>query len=237
MMLRPPLALVWAGLIVLTVLIVWLYIVLIATVFRADAATPMAATVTQPGYAVGEFREPPMRILTRLQGRETIRLQHLWVPGKSIMVPVEELKLVAPNAKVTNLGKCVGKQAVRQGNARTRNRVFLRQWRVACAAFTAFCMRHCGRPGGSFAVRTQYAQVRKRGARIIASKVSTKYAPWYPFYRPGDLLFFHKSGGRMGHMEISIGGGWTVGTSSSAGYVARRRVGNRGFTRMSVVRL
>lgn len=229
----------WLALrILLAVLVIAaLYGILTATVFRAEAAPARPATMTVPGYAVGEFHEPPQHILTRINGRETIRLKHLWLKGKSIEVPVTELKLVSPTTKTTTFGNCVGNQAVRQGNARTRNRIFLRQWRVACAAFCAYCQRHCGRTGMSFAVRTQYAQVRKRGARIIASKVSTKYAPYYKWFKKGDLFFFHKAGGLMGHMEICIGGGWTVGTSSSAGYVAKRRVGNRGFKLMSVIRL
>lgn len=192
-----------------------------------------------PAFTVGgtEFTEPEARVATQIDGKETITLHHLWLPGKEITVPVTELSLVSRNAKQTAIGVCAGKRAERQGNLRTRNKVFLRRWRVACAAFTGFCCRPCGRPGMSFVAHTQYTQLRKRGAKLVASKVSTRYAPFYPYFKRGDYLFFWKSGSRIGHVEVSMGGGWTVGTSSSAGYVARRRTGNRGFSRMSVVRL
>jgi hypothetical protein len=189
------------------------------------------------GFQAGEIVEPPYRILTVIEGKDTITLRHQWLPGKTLEVPVEELKLVAPRARQTKIGVCAGNRAARQGALRTRNRIFLRQWRVACAAFTGFCCRPCGRPGLSYVAHTQYNQLRKRGARLVASRVSTRYAPFYPYFKKGDYLFFWKSGNRIGHVEVSMGGGWTVGTSSSAGYVARRRTGNRGFRTMSVLRL
>lgn len=192
-----------------------------------------------PGFVVGdgEFIEPPVSIATTIDGKDAVLLRHQWLPEKEMEVPVTELKLVSRNAKQTAIGVCAGKRAERQGNLRTRNRAFLRQWRVACAAFTGFCCRPCGRPGMSYVAHTQYSQLRKRGAKLVASKASTKYAPYYPYFRKGDYLFFWKSSNRIGHVEVSMGGGWTVGTSSSAGYVARRRVGNRGFRTFSVVRL
>jgi hypothetical protein len=189
-----------------------------------------------PSFTVGgtDFTEPAAPIVTSIDGKDTITLR---LPRKEVTIPIRELKLVAPKALQTKLGVCAGKHAVIQGNARTRNRAFYRNPRIACAAFTAYCARKCGRPGLSFGAHAQYSQLRRRGGRLVASKASTRYAPWYPYWRRGDYLFFWKSRNRIGHCEISVGGGWTVGTSSSAGYVARRRTGNRGFARMSVVRL
>lgn len=202
---------------------------------QADAAP--AASV--PSFTVqGGFVEPEAPILTAIDGRETVTLQHQWLPGKEITVPVAELRLIAPKATQTHVGKCAGNQAARQGNARTRNRAFLPSApRIACAAFTAYCARKCGRPGLSFGAHAQYSQLRKRGGKLVISRGSTRHIPFYARLKKGDYLFFWKSGSRIGHVEIAVGGGWTVGTSSSAGYVARRRIGNRGFARYSVVRL
>ncbi len=228
----------WGGLVV-AILLVWLWAHLTTPAHSAGTPTQSAARisrVTEPAYAVGEFQEPEAEIQTTIDGKETIRLQSQ-VPGlPPIEVPVTALKLVAARAVQTKVGKCAGSKAYQIGQRGTRNRAFYRNPRVACAAFTAFCFRHCGRRGLSFSATQQYAQVRRRGGKLVAARVSTRYAPYYPYYRRGDLLFFHK-GRRMGHVEISVGGGWTVGTSSSAGRVGRRRVGNRGFARMSVVRM
>lgn len=194
-------------------------------------------TITTPGYPVGEFQEGPQRILKTIDGQDTLLLQRWDDPSKTLEVPVEALRLVAPNAKRTHVGLCAGNKAATIGARGTRNRAFYRNPRVACAAFTAFCFRHCGRRGLSFSASQQYAQVRKRGGRLVASRVSTRYAPYFKYYQQGDLLFFHKGRGRIGHVEICVANGWTVGTSSSAGRVGRRRIGNRGFSQMSVVRL
>ncbi len=224
-------------------LIVWGFstVVVVAVVFLLNLtgqAAPAARGATVPAFTVlGGFVEPEVPIITRINGKETVTLAHQWLPGKTLTVPVSDLKLITTTAKQTKVGVCAGNQAARQGDLRTRNRVFLRQWRVACAAFTGFCARRCGRPGLSFVAHTQYTQLRKKGGKLIASKVSTKYAPYYPSFKKGDYLFFWKSGGRIGHCEICVGGGWTVGTSSSMGYVARRRIANRGFRTFSVVRL
>lgn len=202
---------------------------------HAPAEVPMSAQGVSAKEAAEDKPEAP--ILQSINGQETITIRHQWLAGQEMTVPVSELRLVSPNAKQTAIGVCAGKRAARQGNLRTRNRVFLRTWRVACAAFTGFCVRPCGRPGLSFVAHTQYQQLLKRGGKLVASKASTRYAPFYPYFKKGDYLFFWKSGRRIGHCEVCVGGGWTVGTSSSAGYVARRRVGNRGFRTMSVVRL
>lgn len=194
-------------------------------------------SISVPGFPVGKFAEGPQRILTLIDGQDTLLLTRLDDPSITLEVPVAALRLVAPNAKRTGTGLCAGNKAYSIGLKGTRNRAFYKNPRVACAAFTAFCYRHCGRAGLSFSASQQYAQVRKRGGRLVASRVSTRYAPYFRYYQKGDLLFFHKGGGRIGHVEICVGGGWTVGTSSSAGRVGRRRIGNRGFSLMSVVRM
>ena len=200
------------------------------------ASSAPAARV--PAFTVqGGFVEPEATILTHIDGRETVTLHHQWLPGKQITVPVTELKLIAPKAPQTHVGKCAGARAAKQGALRTRNKVFLRQWRVACAAFSAFCARPCGRKGLSYVAHTQYQQLRKRGGKLVISKGSTRNIAYHGYLKQGDYLFFWKSGSRIGHVEVAVGGGWTVGTSSSAGYVARRRIANRGFSRYSVVRL
>lgn len=217
----------------LAVVVFWLVFILSR---RPVEAAPAKATV--PSFTVaGGFVEPEAEILTRIDGKDTITLKHQWVPGREVTLPVAELKLVAPKAAQTHVGKCAGSRAARQGDLRTRNRVFLRQWRVACAAFSAFCARPCGRKGLSYVAHTQYQQLRKRGGKLVISRGSTRNIAYHGFLKRGDYLFFWKSKNRIGHVEVAVGGGWTVGTSSSAGYVARRRIANRGFRTYSVIRL
>ncbi len=202
---------------------------------RGEGAPGAAARITLPGYPVGEFVEPPPRILTILDGRRTVTLQHLLHQWPDITAPVGALRLVNPRAPQTNFGRRVGAIALKLGIQGIRNGRFYRRPRIACAAFVSYVLRKAGRPGYSFAVNTLYAQVRRKHGILVASRVSTRYTPFYQWYRPGDLLFFHR-GRRLGHVEIYIGGGNTVGTSSSALRLGVRRVGNRGFSQMSVVR-
>lgn len=201
----------------------------------ADGATPTSMTV--PGYPVGEFREAPQRILTTVSGQESVLLYRLDDPTHTLTAPIVALKLVSPAARQTQLGRCAGPTALKVGRGRPRNRQFYRNPRIACAAYTAFILRRCGRPGGSFSASTQYAQLRRRGATIVATKMSTRYGPYFSYLKSGDFLFFHKGGGRIGHLEIYVGNGQTSGTSSSEGRVAIRKVGNRGFRLMSVLRI
>lgn len=209
--------------------IVWLLV-------RTPAHAASAQTVTLPGYAVGEFHEPPVVILRAIDGRRVLSLRSL-VPGlPPVEAPVEALKLVHPNAKQTNLGRRVGAIALKLGIQGIPNRRYFSHPRIACAAFVSYVMKKAGRSGGSPAVNTLYAQVRRRHGVLVASRVSTRYTPYYQYLRQGDLLFFHR-GSRLGHVEINVGGGKTVGTSSSALRLGVRRIGNRGFAYMSVIRL
>ena len=194
-------------------------------------------TITVPGYPVGEFREPRQRVLKTVEGQEILLLTRLDDPRQTLEVPVAALRLVQPMAKQTKVGVCCGKTARRVGAGRPRNRLFYRNPRIACAAYTAYILRHCGRPGGSFSASAQYAQLRKRGAKLVATKMSTRYTPYFRYLRAGDFLFFHKRGGRIGHEEIYGGNGLTSGTSSSEGRVGIRRIGNRGFAVVTVLRV
>lgn len=229
----------WLWLVGLLLLLGWLWIVLKATVFRAGAAVPKPKEVwmTVPGYPVGEFKEPPVAILTQVNGKTTIRLKRLDDPTQTLEAPVEALKLVDIFSRQTKLGICTGKTALRIGKTRPRNRRYYFNARIACAAYTAAILRHCGRPGGSFSASAQYAQLRRRGAKVVSTKMSTRYNPYQAYLKSGDFIFYHKAGGRIGHVEIYVGSGKVSGTSSSAGYVAIRRIGNRGFARCSVLRL
>ena len=195
-------------------------------------------TITVPGYPVGEFREPRTRIYTRLDGQEQVLLEHFFVPGKALEVPVKELRLVNPRAKQSKRGTCAGVFARNVARRMPRNSRFLpRAPRIACSAFTSYILKSCGLKGMSYAVNGQYAQLRRRGAKIVASRMSTRYTPYFRYLKSGDLLFFHKRGGRMGHEEIYVGNGLTAGTSSSMLRVGIRRVGNRGFSTMTVLRI
>ncbi len=189
------------------------------------------------GYQAGEFQEPPKSILQQINGKETIRLKSLLYPGKSIEVPVRELKLVAPKAKQTNFGRLVGAIALKDGIRGLPNKRYFSHPRIACAAFVSSVFRRAGRPGYSFAVNTFYAQERKHHGVLIASRVSTKYAPWYQWYKSGDEIYYYYNGGsRFAHMEVYVGGGKSSGTSSSKLHLAVRPIGNRGFRLMNVVR-
>jgi hypothetical protein len=194
--------------------------------------------MTVPGYPVGEFFEPPQQILRTWQGKTTMRLKSL-VPGRpDIFAPVEALRLVNPRARHSRLGTRVGLTARRVASSMPRNSRFLPSApRVACAAFTSYILVKSGGKRHSYAVNVAYPQLRRRGGKIVASRVSTRYAPYYQWYKPGDFLFFHKRGNRLGHQEIYVGGGLTAGTSSSMLRVGIRRVGNRGFKLMTVLRL
>lgn len=192
-----------------------------------------------PAYTVadefGSFSEPEAPVLTTFTGKNRVRLAHLWESGREIEVPVVWLRLVNPSTLQSAWGSCVGRTAKRVGRKQPRNRLFYRNPRIACAAYTAYIHRQCKHPGFSYSATAQYGQLRKRGWRLVASRVSTRYAPYFRFYRPGDQIFFHK-GSRFGHTEQYVGNGLTSGTSSSEGRVAIRRVGNRGFRLMTVLR-
>lgn len=198
---------------------------------------PGARSVYLPGFEVGEFFEPPHAIRTTMDDKKTVRLRGFWT-RQEIEVLVEALRLVNPNAKQTNRGRLVGAIALRLGIQGMPNRRFYYRPRIACAAFVSYVMKRAGeRRGFSFAVNTFYPQIRKRGGVLVASRVSTRYAPFYRYLRQGDLVFYHYPGrARMGHMEIFVGGGKTVGTSSSALRLGVRRIGNRGYAVMSIIR-
>lgn len=203
-----------------------------------------SVTVRAPGYRVGEAREPAHDEYLILDGEEILLLRHLLYPQQALEAPVRELKLVQPYARQTILGVRVGNTAYQTARRVPRNSLFYRNPRVACAAFVSAMFKRHGVRGYSFAVNTFYTQVRAKknrsgrgGGRLVASRVSTRYTPYFPFFKAGDLLFFHKGGRRLGHMEIYVGRGLTAGTSSSEGRVAVRRVGNRGYRLMSVVRV
>lgn len=189
-----------------------------------------------PAYVAGGYVEPVHGILTTLDGRETITLSHLLHQWPDITVPVVELRLVNPGARQTNRGRLVGAIALRLGIQGIPNRRYYYKPRIACAAFVSYVMRRAGdRRPYSYAVNTFYPQIRRRGGVLVAARVSTRYTPYYRHLKPGDLIFFHR-GRRFGHLEIFVGGGKTVGTSSSALRLGVRAIGNRGFRAMSVVR-
>lgn len=234
---REKLLLGWGTLCVLEVYLLWVTFTLRA---EAAPAAPAArtASVTLPGYAVGEFQEPPVRILTVIAGKERITLHHLLGLLPPIEVAIEDLRLVNPRAPHTKLGTRVGMNAKRVASSMPRNSRFLPSApRVACAAFTSYILVKSGGKRHSYAVNTAYPQLRKRGGKIVAARVSTRYVGYYKWYKPGDFLFFHKRGNRLGHQEIYVGGGLTAGTSSSMLRVGIRRVGNRGYAAMTVLRL
>lgn len=192
--------------------------------------------IVQSGYAVGGFHEPPAIILQQIDGQTQIRLESLLYPGIYVEAPVAALGLVAPKAPQTNFGRRVAVIALRAGVQGLPNRRFYRRPRIACAAFVSWVLKKAGRSGYSLAVNPMYAQVRRRHGVLVAARVSTRYTPYLRYYKPGDLLFFHR-GNRLGHVEIYVGGGNTVGTSSSALRLGVRRIGNRGFATMSIVRV
>lgn len=188
------------------------------------------------GYAVGPYREPEQMILRELDGETRLLLESINNPLHYLDAPVTAMRLVNPKAPQTNLGRKMAAIALREGVQGLPNGRFYSHPRIACASFVSSVMRRAGRSGGSAAVNTLYAQVRKRHSVLVATRVSTRYTPYYRWYMPGDLLFFHR-GSRLGHVEIYVGGGNTVGTSSSRLRLGVRRVGNRGFAYMSVVRI
>ena len=227
------LLLVWGTAAILIVLFVWIY----QLVTPAESAAA-ARVQTIRGYRVGEFTEPPATILATLDGKERITLQHLLHEWPDLIVPVTELRLVNPKAKQSKLGARVGVVARRVAARMPSNRKFLpRSPRVACAAFVSYVIKTAGGKPISYAVNTAYPQLRKRGGKIVASRVSTRYVAYMKHYRPGDVLFFHKGGNRLGHMEVYVGNGMTAGTSSSMLRVAIRRTGNRGYALMTVLRI
>lgn len=215
--------------------ILWLYLVLQATVFSQEVVPEKP--VTLPAYSVADFQEPSFRIQTEIGGRSQVLLYRLDDPTDTMIATVSALRLVDIFANQTALGRCCGKRALSVGRKQPRNKLFYHNPRIACAAYTAYILRGCGRKGGSYSASVQYAQLRKRGAKIVAARISTRYGPYFSYLKPGDALFFHKPGGRIGHVEFYVGGGKTSGTSSSAGRVAIRKVGNRGFSLMSVLRI
>jgi hypothetical protein len=190
-----------------------------------------------PGFMIGEFKEPSYRILTEIDDQTQILLQHLIDPSQTMEVPVVLLRLVSPYAKQSKLGAKVGVTACATAKRNVSNRLFYRNPRIACAAFTSAMFRKHGVRGLSFAVNTQYPQLRKRGGKLVAVYTSTRYVGFFKHYRRGDLIFFHRSRNRFGHLEFYCGGGMVGGTSSSVGRVGIRRIGNRGFSHMTVLRL
>ncbi len=188
-----------------------------------------------PGYTVGDFVEYPQPIRATMDGRATVRLRGFWTKGE-IVAPVEALRLVNPNARQTNRGRLVGAIALKLGIQGIPNRRYYSHPRIACAAFVSYVMRKAGSPGYPFGVNAFYARIRNRGGVLVAARVSTRYTPYYQYLRQGDLIFYHR-GRRLGHLEVYVGGGKTVGTSSSALRLGVRRIGNRGFSWMSVIRV
>jgi hypothetical protein len=172
-----------------------------------------------------------------VSGQTEVRLQNLVYPWLRSWVPVKALGLVNPRAKVTPRGLLAGAIALKAGRRGFRNSKFLRHApRVACAAFVSWVLRQVGIRRLSNSASALYSLLRKQRGRLVASQVSTHYAPLFQYLRPGDCLFFWK-GRRISHTEVYVGGGMTVGTSSSMLRVGVRKVGNRGFARFSVVRI
>lgn len=208
--------------------IVWLLV-------RTPAHAAGAQTVTLPGYAVGEFHEPPVVILRTINGREKVSLQHLLHQWPDLIVEVKELRLVNTKRRQSNYGRRIAAIALKLGIQGIPNRRYFSHPRIACAAFVSYVMVKAGGRRFSYAVNTLYPQVRKRGGTLIATRVSTRYTPYYRYLAGGDLIFYHR-GRRLGHVEIFVGGGKTVGTSSSKLRLGVRGIGNRGFAYMSVLR-
>lgn len=200
----------------------------------------------------GSFTEPPVAIVQTLGGQETVTLSSLLADTPAeyrkdeqgsllpipppIVVPVTELRMVQPFAKRTKRGNCCGSYALQLGRRMPRNSTFYHNPRVACAAYTAAVLRHCGRPGASFSATAQYGQLRRWGGKLVATRMSTSYLPYLKYLQAGDYIYFHK-GSRFGHTEVYVGKGLVSGTSSSQGRVAIRRLSKRGFKQCSVVRL
>lgn len=197
-----------------------------------------ALRIVEPAYTVAGVLEQPS-ILFSIDGEERVHLPHLIEPEQSIEALIVALKLVQPYARRSKLGSSVGYFARRTAARGPANRRFLpSNPGRACAAFVDYCFKPYTRQRYSYAVNTMYPQMRKRGGRLVAARVSTRYAPYFKYYQAGDILFFHKSGGsRLGHVEIYVGKGLTAGTSTSERRVGIRRVGNRGFRWMTVIRM
>lgn len=206
----------------------WAHLVLLAT----TASGPRL-----PEFRVGEWVEPPARAQAALAGQVTVLWESLLGDGSRQEIPVAALRILNAQAKTSARGRCCGAWALTVGRQRPRNRNYYRNPRIACAAYTSAILRHCGRPGASFSATAQYGQLRRWGGVLVSSRASTRYVRHLQILKPGDFLFFHKGRGRIGHVEIYVGRGLCSGTSSSEGRVAIRRVGNRGFRLMSVVRI
>lgn len=253
-------AIVW-GLALAALFAVCAYAILMATLppkenERAKAKVEPPITILQAGYTVGEetdgspFQEPPMAILRLWKGSETVTLRDLLeqtpqafregeVPHPPITVPVEALRLVNPKARQTILGVRVGNTAYKTALGKPRNSKYYRpNPRVACAAFVSAMFKANGVRGLSFAVNTLYPQLRKRGGKVVVSRMPTRYSREINYLKAGDILFFHhRRGSRLAHTEVYVGRGLTAGTSSSVGRVAVRKVGNRGFTQVTAIRV
>ncbi len=165
-----------------------------------------------------------------------LRVESLTDPGVYLDIPLSELRLVHPYARQSALGVRIGALARVYGRQRPANRRFWRNGRIACAAFVSYVLKKAGWRHGSPSVRALYGQTRRYGGRVVAVRVSTRHTAWFPLYKAGDLIFFHR-GGRLGHVEIYLGGGLVAGTSSSVGRVGIRRISARGFSQMTIIRL
>jgi hypothetical protein len=207
------------------------------SISRPHLGVDEEAPIYSTPFLIEDFVEPRHRILREVDDQTVLLLEHLWLPGVAMETPVEALGLVSPYAKQSRLGSRMGATACATARRGYPNRLYYRpNPRVACAAFVSAMFKKHGVRGYSFAVNTFYPQVRRRGGRLVATYVSTRYHPFFRFYRTGDLIFFHRTRGRFGHLEVYCHSGLTAGTSSSVGRVGVRRMGNRGYTRMSVVR-
>lgn len=169
-------------------------------------------------------------------GEIEVRLQSLVYPWISEWVPVKALGLVNPKAKQTLRGVHLASIANREGRLGLPNRRFYSRPRIACAAFVSWCLRQVGWRWTSNSAQGLYNLLRKHGGKLVAKNVSTRYTPYFVYFKAGDVLAFSR-GGRIRHVEVYIGAGMTVGTSSSALHVGIRRVGNRGYSRMDVIRI
>jgi hypothetical protein len=168
---------------------------------------------------------------------QQIRAQSLVYPGTYRTLDIRELRLVHPHARQSNRGRLLAAIALRAGRHGYPNRKFLRSNpRLACAAFLSWCLRQTKFGYTSNSASQLYRNLLHHGGKLVAEHMNTRYIPYLVYYKPGDCLFFWK-GRRIGHTEVYVGGGSTVGTSSSSLHIGIRKLGNRGFSTVSVIRL
>jgi NlpC/P60 family len=216
---------------------------LLALLLAGSGGPVPPASATTPGAVVMPVPEPGHPVELRIPAgpdglqRAEVRLQSLLYPWLRSWIPVRALGLVNPRAKQTLRGVHLASVANREGRRGRPNRRFYSRPRIACAAFVSWCLRQVGWRWTSNSAQGLYNLLRAHGGKLVAAKVSTRYTPFFSYMKAGDVIAFWKGSRRIGHVEIYIGGGMTVGTSSSALHVGIRRVGNRGFARMSVIRI